>query len=140
MKLYDKTYASRELCEELYTISGWEDNSTDSRHYNGVTLSSGKVDSVPAYDLGFLLRKLPDGVKLFRENLYISAEGDSREQWRIEPGDCEYLTTGKEQIELPMGELGSEYPEDVTADTPEDAAVLLCIELFQQGVLQRGGV
>lgn len=63
--------------------------------------------SCPAYDLGYLLRKLPD--------FYLNRDPD-----------------GFYSIELDSLE-GSHYRQD--ADTPENAVCKLCIELFKQGIL-----
>lgn len=46
--------ASLELCKELYELSGWKTGG-DKPTWNGRK----GVNSAPAYDLGYLLRKLP---------------------------------------------------------------------------------
>ena len=109
--------ASLELCKELYELSGWND--TDLAHaeeaervflaaYNYGEFGYEAIRLAPAYDLGYLLRKLPEQVTL----------SCFRSSWR-----CEVL-----------------IPNDiatVSADTPEDAAAKLAIELWKQGVLSR---
>lgn len=107
--------ASLELCKELYELSGWDDCShmydddngetivTESKMWNGMT---------PAYDLGYLLRKLPKpagvGQMLSSDEVWIATCG------KIHPNKHLYLG----------------------ADTPENAACKLAIALFQTGVLE----
>ena len=80
---------------------------------------AGHSDFVPAYDLGYLLRKLP----------HYDAEG-----W-----DLVLTYAGEEHIIA-----GYQDPEDTLAwhtkvsdAIPEDAAAKLAIELFKQGALKR---
>lgn len=69
---------------------------------------------VPAYDLGYLLRKLPSGCYVMQQSDEEIYEGQ-RQQW---------------------GALGwRDY--GYFADTPEDAAAKLAIELFKQNVLTK---
>lgn len=108
--------ASKDLCEQLYEVSGWKtgrvirDNPTESS-YNGTNVIAYE------YDLGYLIRKLPKHI------------GD---QWlRIAPITDDmwaayYITMGIKSA-----------GQDEWADTPEDAAVKLCLELFQQGILTK---
>jgi len=56
--------ASLELCKELYELSGWDDiefqwSSIDGKHWEAAVsvLFAGATEV--AYDLGYLLRKLP---------------------------------------------------------------------------------
>jgi hypothetical protein len=63
------------------------------------------VGDIPAYDLGYLLRKLP------------------------QPYSIMAYSTGR--LVAVQGEVTA------TADTPEDAAAKLAIELFKQGILTR---
>lgn len=139
--------ASLKLCKELYKLSGWEDTYFFIRHHkpNGATLVMERQtmtneslrfrgrnppevqkrfeeenDFWPAYDLGFLVRKLPDYVKLFRNN-----EGQY------------YSAAVTANFRHPRNPLGS--PDDAhqwyISDTPEDALSKLAIELFKSGVL-----
>jgi hypothetical protein len=96
--------ASLELCKALYELSGWagDDSFGD--------MDSGK-SATPAYDLGYLLRKLPQGTHIVKNT------GDKPDY------SCwSYL---------------HENVDTVRADTPEDAACMLAIELFKQGVLKK---
>lgn len=73
----------------------------------------------PAYDLGYLLRKLPETMeRIYHLTLTRAGEGDY--SWR-----CGYVDGTF--IEGPS----------IYADTPEDAACKLAIELFKQGVLRK---
>lgn len=107
--------ASLENCKELYELSGWETSRDryypDRKPQLAIGPFGAKLPStaIPAYDLGYLLRKLPSGVTLFSN----SNGGD--------PNDY--------SIKYENGEW-------ITADTPEDAACKLAIELFKQGVLK----
>lgn len=129
--------ASLELCKELYELSGWEQpdawkphwvqpaNDTKAkwilegslRNLDGYLVDVPEerrgrfYNTIPAYDLGYILRKLQSvGVQLY--------QNPHRDKW--------YCTVDnrEEAKYLQMG------------DTPEDAAVKLCIELFKQGVLK----
>lgn len=108
--------ASLELSKELYELSGWEDVSNTHVFYGthwdiskaSMTESIGLQNMhLPAYDLGYLLRKL-DGFDI---------QLNYSNQWRT--WNC----------------WADDY--DGKADTPEDAACKLAIELFKQGVLTR---
>lgn len=112
--------ASSDLCKELYELSGWEaDNAWYYYEVGGTKLESviGNMHKpgdgymeMYAYTLGYLLRKLPPYCELHRA-IYM-------DRWVI--------TTD--------GELHKVI--EMTADTPEDAACRLAIELFKQGVLK----
>lgn len=120
------TTASLELCKELYELSGWMMESNmpyfyyDHNHNYALTMANTVVnsglDNPPAYDLGYLLRKLP--VFIPKHNgLTLIPYVDGK--WEI-------------YYDAPKG------VKDVRAfdDTPEDAACKLAIELFKQGVLK----
>ena len=120
--------ASLELCRELYELSGWRNT---EHNYPGEKISKGTagtkddphiVTVIPAYDLGYLLRKLPMQIP--------SESGDEDDNY------CFQLTEGLEakwQIDY-----RDRYDGQFTAvvdDIPENAACQLAIELFKQGVL-----
>ena len=119
--------ASRELCEELYKLSGWELADMQDIGWNDfwwnwliskrtkkakcVELAAHRSNAhwafgCPAYDLGELLRRLPE-----------------RHRW------LDYSPAQKKWVML----------FDIEADTPEDAAAKLAIELFKTGTLTREG-
>lgn len=122
--------ASLELCKELYELSGWD--GTDFLYSHAQWVQDGSVMhryrlikyratrrkdpmNVSAYDLGYLLSRLPrthSGV-----GFCLWASGAI--EW-----SAEY--DGHERFEA-------------LAKTPEDAACKLAIELFKLGVLARGG-
>lgn len=99
--------ASLELCKELYELSGW-DNREQYHYIDG--------SPVPAYDFGYLLRKLPEGTTI-----------------RVNKRNPVKL--GKNQG--PYSALMYGYRGAVRADTPEDCAAKLAIELLKQGVLSK---
>lgn len=114
--------ASKELCAELYELTGWDDStlSHDSeRNEYGVT-----VKSWPLYSCGYLLRKLPkdilpDTLSSYHADFYLS------------PGVVGTWNAGYR--------TGAAEPSvRCRANTPEDALTSLAIELFKQGILQRG--
>lgn len=102
--------ASQELCKELFELSDWEEYQQDSAH---------------PYTLGFLLRKLPKLVRNEKERqmdgLVMYAAGTVGWQFEYHTTYCAPLFNG-------------------TADTPEDAAAKLAIELFRHGVLTKAVV
>lgn len=136
--------ASLELCKKLHGLSGWHDTedvwavnyfldeaprldwSLQSRSQS-IGYPRGKI--IPAYDLGYLLRKLPESTQLRKTK---QTEGRGRK-----PGVQPYLVS--------CGRLVDERPDYywgkrntvIGADTPEDAVAKLAIELFKQGVLQK---
>lgn len=124
--------ASLELCKKLFELSGW--NGADkmweqwtSRYNEGglappQVANEGDADRdfqngllawqpIPAYDLGYLLRKLPTAIDLTH--------------YSFSPWAAGYFG------ELVEDKLTS------TGDTPEDAACKLAIELFKQGILTK---
>lgn len=115
--------ASLDLCKELYELSGWNktqnvwaittDDSAAPWLRIGVGSSSAWTEW-PAYDLGYLMRQLPEKSGL----LHISkSPGGKPGFWVANLGD------------------NGEVAESI-ADTPEDAACKLAIELFKQGILK----
>jgi hypothetical protein len=118
--------ASLELCSELYELSGWGSQEfwwTEVADYpfdrnKWIAHNQGNIPrKYPAYDLGYLLRKLPAMID----------------------GDCVTLTHadkwGASYEGLRGGALMSRFIQ--SADTPEDTAAKLAIELFKQGVLTK---
>ena len=110
--------ASLDLCKELYEVSGWDYTEglksfydKDGDHAYGKHRFEGDGE-IPAYDLGFLLRKLPNQKGLrFYDNMWEAFHDDYSSK-----GDIE------------------EY-----ADTPEDAVAKLCLTLFEKGILTKDG-
>lgn len=120
--------ASLALCQELKALSGWTDTYFQWRtHPSGEAYVVGHVpdadplkEETPAYDLGYLVRRLPrklDGEQFMCEIAIEAAV--------FGEGWC-------------AGYLYHTTPT-LEAETPEDAATKLAIELFKQGVLTRGG-
>lgn len=111
-------HASLELSRELYEVSGWDN--TYLSHVDETDIDIGWVvirttedsamlrDSTPAYDLGYLLRKLQEG-----SDFYSLRRSTVDGSWLVK----------------------TQYGEEVRADTPEDAVAELAIELWKQGVI-----
>lgn len=118
--------ASLELCKALYELSGWKETFNCWEYSDGIPAGEpylmqpelvrryglwGTQDlkkQYPAYDLGYLLRKLPIGTELAIED------------------DAFYFSYYKD---------GTLYGP--TSKSPEDAAATLAIELFKQGILTK---
>lgn len=118
--------ASQELCKELFELSGWQyDHGTNGLWYTDhtpdlVVATYINGDSTPAYDLGYLLRKLPETI---RDDNYPVISRYYRAGWAaFYEASYEYEQTERSYM--------------VEADTPEDAAAKLAIELSKQGVLK----
>jgi hypothetical protein len=120
--------ASLELCKELYELSGWD--GTEAKYVNAAhndpqeyTQLVGDIDGggyyrvIPAYDLGYLLRKLPSRI----EHDY--------------PNDLEITKEDDEKYWAAYSHVDDDIISE-SGDTPEDAACKLAIELFKQGVLK----
>jgi hypothetical protein len=117
--------ANLELCKELYALSGWGDDQSfmwglvsESIH----VLEPEDVEAkraVPAYDLGYLLRKLPETLE---QDNYPVVSRYFRVGWSA------YYEASNEYEPTERWYL-------VEADTPEDATCKLAIELFKEGIL-----
>lgn len=124
--------ASLELCKELYELSGWADTELfhvyvidalggqgwdlgDKYFYGDKEVTLDSTKRVPAYSLGYLLRKLPAGTVISQ-----SYDVHRKHDWHT--------------CYVPVV-----WPEDkivqVWDDTPEDAICKLAIELFKQGAV-----
>lgn len=131
--------ASLELCKELYELSGWGD--TSEFYVNGMlqhgidtafedhAIKTNYPGYSPAYDLGYLLRKLPGQVL---ESTDIPKKMTSH-PLRLEAPEVNWPSDGKKWAFFYENHktLWSE------GDTPEDAICALAIELFKQGVLPK---
>lgn len=137
--------ASLELCQELYALSGWDETgggyvpeydpdeppvafipenklayTHECQDYYYVTKESDvyQVVYIPAYDAGYLLRKLPKQYLIFQSSftLYRAAK-------------FAYDGELDETIIKPFSWEGFKEPED--------ALCKLAIELFKQGILKK---
>jgi hypothetical protein len=128
--------ASLELSKQLWELSGWGeigthssrnpyfywvDRSHDDRehelNYGGGSIPS-DGDIYPAYDAGYLLRKLPSWVYDYPK------KGDG----------LRFIAEHKRAGYIDDDNL---YAIDSTADTPENALAKLSIELFKQKILTK---
>jgi len=108
--------ASPALCEELYELTHWlvtDDSGRYPAHYDALDEKQNPVyePDVPAYDLGFMLRKLPRIVKL-----------DYNPDAGTTPWTASYVTEDSWRSRF--------------ADTPEDAVCQLIIHIIKAGVLK----
>lgn len=136
--------ASLDLCKELYELSGWDgaafrhcqfrnvSSPEDQRHmvYSTVESTDDAQDmeerifivdyrNWPAYDLGYLLRRLPGYAVLKHVDAEHALDEDTF--WKA----------------VYQSHLRGQWVEAEGSDTPEDAAAKLTIELFKRGVLER---
>lgn len=119
--------ASLDLCKELYELSGWKE--ADYVYYANAGEHSGTVghksqffdkpENLPAYDLGYLLRKLPPDTRdEFDNHHYFVLE-------KVRGGqDGDYVAR-----------YDTEYFQQ--DDTPEDACAKLTLALFKEGILTK---
>lgn len=124
--------ASQQLCVELYKLSDWkdtdkfwfyEDSFPDLAEWE-IVRHDMDGRAIPAYDLGYLMRKLAEQTTLAVR--YVDADnhhGIDLKQWY-----------GKWIAYTPSMQQGI-YPY---ADIPEDAAAKLAIELFYEDILTKG--
>lgn len=134
--------ASLENCKELYELSGWRDCSNtfelweDSEGKERYTLSRQqmfmKSDLLcPAYDLSYLLRKLPHSTNGGKWRAVLQKEwhnGNGAEYWF-----ASYVHINSMAQFQPISEQKALHITE--GDTPEDAVARLCCELIKQGVL-----
>lgn len=110
------------LCKELYELSGWEPKAGfwygsyddgDSKCFFADEAGANGEWEAPAYDLGFLLRKLP---------------------FQTTSGGVLYINA------TPIGKWTCGYKgwRHKVANTPEDALIKLARLLFKQNILKRG--
>lgn len=126
--------ASKDLSQKLWNLSKWTD--TDYRWYNDkgvdyVDVKGTNGLSLPAYDLGYLLRKLPpfvDSKEYPNLPAYLNIGlRDNGPPWFVG-----YHVHGIEDVVSDFGERG---------DTVENAACEMAITLFEAGILTKyGGV
>lgn len=127
--------ASLDLCKELYELSGWNDNdkwyclknfTTDPEYEledSPIVADYIPDGNIPAYDLGFLLRKLPQQLALIQ-----TYDNKWQAKWTV-PIPVTYVSQPTALIQL------GAYFQD--ADNLEDATAKLAIELFKNGILTK---
>lgn len=132
-----------DISRALYELSGWDDTeychktvlTGDLLEFRAISLTEDAGVGAnarfvcPAYDLGYLLRKLP----FFHE------------YWNG-GNEAGYLTVKHWAVQYEAGYWEENGDRDHYnkftsgyADTPEDAAAKLAVELFKKGVLTRDG-
>ena len=139
--------ASAKLCNQLYLASLRKWTDTDYRWYddNGYFVTEKKLNGlwVPAYDLGYLLRKLPvriDG-KNSREregrlNLCPSFSVKSGRHWLACYADKDDSVVKRKKLDAESNNHRNFWYVQFSGTTPEDATCKLAIELFKQGVIR----
>lgn len=137
--------ASKELCQELYELSGWYDTfawySGDAIKFEGEAGYEGSVcenaiqydwcTDIPAYELGYLMRKL--------QPFQYKVKGRHSD---VMPVRCLPFVWQESTHEWRAGYkynlLGQRYDDlFIYASSPEDAACKLAIELLKQGILAK---
>jgi hypothetical protein len=132
--------ASLELCKELEDLSGWEpenfyDLDPDKKPEEYFSTSEDRLmspdgDYVAAYDLGYLLRKLPSAIP--PRQAYVGSRNE-RSVFKLMNDDLGSWWA----LYSPGGRSGCDAME--IAPIPEDAVCKLAIGLFKQGVLLKHG-
>lgn len=126
--------ANLELCKELYELSGWRTSLTENWYdYDGGFPPIDVATAVcPAYDLGYLLRKLPISVNtkwhLVLQEFQNNATGGNI--WF-----ASYVHINSSAVFESIESQKAFYMFE--ADNPEDAVAKLAIELFKKGILKR---
>lgn len=123
--------ANLQLCRELHEVSGWD--GTDFIHTRGqggwmvgMKYYKGK-EWVPAYDLGYLLRRLPKNLGIYWLELKFTNNSCFAVYWDENTHSALELDLVTHRIKF-----------DIGGDTPEDAGTKLVIELFEHGLLKHG--
>lgn len=107
---------SWELTEELRKFSDWQPDAHN------------KFSAQVGFSLGYLLRKLPPEID-FNDDIYkLTVDRQSRKMWRSSYARALENRKGR-------GLVQSWKFKSCQADTPENAACKLCVELFKQGIL-----
>lgn len=128
--------ASLELCKELHELSGWDDTPIvrgDSWN-EGLSLGFGvwsrdhlmegivEGDISPAYDLSYLLMRLPKLITLYQ------SEGS----W-----SCHFQSSKTHQAIVNGSVIVLPYFWMTRGETPEDAACSMAIDLFEHGIITK---
>jgi hypothetical protein len=118
--------ASLELAFELHALSGWE-TGTKFGHP-----SSGLI--APNYDLGYLLRKLPQRTDIDEDKWSQAFDASTPETFFL----AWEMDTMRNRFRVQM-QIEDEVIHQTLfeAATPEDALAQMFIELFKQGILEK---
>lgn len=135
-------HASLELCKELYELSGWGETLAYYEQSDGIPPGEPYIVypelikqyglwgtqevkvRTPAYDAGYLLRKLPRVIEEMDSLKFLSVEPSpiSSREWEAGYSDENY-----------------DKPEFVCySETVEDCLASLAIELFKENIIKRG--
>lgn len=146
--------ANIELCKQLFELSEWENypcywsmravgkyaSTVLSKHSPKLRKRIENGLNTPAYDLGYLLRKLPRQLVIkTRIYTFILTPSTSDGSWSADyfSGRFEYYD-GERNSERWLHNGNRARPTE--ADTPENAAAMLAIQLFKEGILKKGEV
>lgn len=116
--------ASKELCEELFKLSGWDDKNLDAWGWEAIDLQGSGVEvgnKIPAYNLGYLLDKLVEvktGLTLYHVHSTMSWEAFYAGKF------FEYGTD-------------TQHWETQGGMNPADAVCRLAIQMFKEGKLTK---
>jgi hypothetical protein len=122
--------ASFESCKTLYELSGWRvydylywPDKTIRDAHEATADDHATRTTVAAYDLGYMLRRLPASIQT-------DDEGAEAYSLQLRPSmDATQWIAGYASAH--------DYLFAATDATPEDAIVMLAVELFTQGVLPK---
>lgn len=123
--------ADLELCKELYKLSGWIDTEKSWQGAEGHELPMPRThiydNHTPAYDLDYLLEKIPHNIYGYSLNMWAYPDENMRgfafSYYNVlENG-------GKGAVSKSLPQRGDE--------SPANAACKLAIELFKNGILTK---
>lgn len=113
--------ANLKLCKELYELSEFTlIPDTNQWHCEGV----------PAYDLGYLLRKMPAAITPAVDNKKVALKDMNTYFLFVQRTPDNYVAS----YNIIGNTMKFLYVKH--GDTPEDATCKLCVELFKQGILK----
>lgn len=128
--------ASKELCEELYRLSGLEDTHAwytgerlfwkDMSNYGdeSIVFANDEYNNdIPAYSLGYLIRKMPNNEE-YRSDLVKFKDEWEAYLW----GPTPFSSFGSTNLIVLARGINK---------SPENAVCSLLIEMFRQGILKR---
>lgn len=144
-------YADKEICERLYKLSNWDDCSHfyyRKLSYPIFTIQKGPIEAfkfdgsdpcevIPAYTLAFILDKLPRTIVRDKRIYHlVITNWTSDGSWIADyySGTPDYINGDRGRLNWMHNGSEAKLTEDMKAT---NAAALLAIQLFEQGILKR---
>lgn len=140
-----------ELCQELHDLSGWvdtgkaygkwtpEDKKPFMAEYNYGEFGHDAFRVAPAYDLGYLLRKLPRVLRgsnsRERDGVFSLYAARKSSNWVASYIDTDCTIVRRRKAEADSNNYRNFYWVQDSAQTPEEAVCKLALRLFKEGIL-----